>query len=299
MYFLDIVWNIEPIIFQFGPFQIRYYGLLFATGIFIGYLHWRQQMMTRLGYEEDVAEDFVMWGFFAILIGARLGHCLFYDPVYFLSNPIEILKIYKGGLASHGATLALILVLFRHHKVYKIPFRDVLDSLTLSAGICGITIRLGNFMNSELVGRVTDLPWGIKFPIHAEMMKVPLETRHPSQLYEVLLGIIVYVTLLLIDHRYKDKGKRPRGLLISVFFLIYFSGRFIVEYFKEYQVLTSGLTMGQWLSVPFVIVGLYMLLNVITSPEYAEKKIAKEPKKEQKDSNKKGKNKGKKKNSKS
>ncbi|WP_372365680.1 prolipoprotein diacylglyceryl transferase [Candidatus Uabimicrobium sp. HlEnr_7] len=273
MYFLDIVWDVHPIIFQFGALQIRYYGLLFAAGIFIGYLHWRQQMMTRLGYEEDTAEDFVMWGFFAILIGARLGHCLFYDPEYFLSNPIEILKIYKGGLASHGATIALILVLFRHHIRYKIPFRDVLDSLTLSAGACAITIRLGNFMNSELVGRVTDFSWGIKFPIHAKMMGVELQTRHPSQLYEVFLGIIVYVTLLLIDRHYKEK--RPRGLLISVFFLVYFSGRFIVEYFKEYQVLTSGLTMGQWLSVPFVLTGLYLLLNVVIRPEYTEKKLLK------------------------
>lgn len=270
-YLLNFVWNANPVFLDLGPIKIHYYGLLFASGIFIGYLFWRQQMMKHLGYSEEIAEDFVMWGFFAILIGARLGHFIFYDPMVFINDPIEIFKIMNGGLASHGATAGLILALYRHHRRYNIPFLDVLDSLTISAGVCAVTIRLGNFMNSEIVGRVTDVPWAIEFPRHAQRYGIDkiAQPRHPSQLYEAGMGLIILITLLSINRYFKNK-KRPRGLLISTFFIMYFSGRFIVEYFKEYQTELTWLTMGQYLSIPFVIAGLLILFSVITNPKYPE-----------------------------
>ncbi len=278
-------WNFDPVLIEFSRnFKIHYYGVIFALGIFIGYLLWRWQM-TRQGHSEKDTEDFVLWGFLAVILGARLGHCLFYEPGYYLKNPLEILFFWKGGLASHGAAIALVLTLYFYHRVKKIPLLDVCDCFSMSAAVGAIAVRIGNFLNSEIVGRVTNVPWAVKF---VQFEKYPLP-RHPSQLYEVALGLIVLGVLYFTDHHYGTK--RPKGILAALFLICYFTGRFFVEYFKEYQVLPSSFpfTMGQLLSVPFVIAGSILLYKVLRNPIVQPTPVAKVegPSKPKRSSNKK------------
>ena len=250
-------WNFNPIFIDLGFLKIHYYGICFATGIMIAYFCWRWQM-TRQGYSEKTTEDFVMWAFLAVIVGARLGHCFFYEPTHYLTHPWEIIKIWEGGLSSHGATITIILALFFFHRIKKIPLGDICDCFSFSAGVAAIAIRIGNFFNSEIVGRVTDVPWAIRF-VRFEAEPKP---RHPSQLYEVGLGLLVVLSLWLVDRHYKEK--RPRGILAGVFLVVYFTGRFLVEYFKEYQALpnTFPLTMGQILSIPFALAGYFILIRI-------------------------------------
>lgn len=252
------VWDLSPILLTLGPIQIRYYGLLFAVMMIGGYYLWQWQML-RGGHTQRQAEGFFLWGAIAVIGGSRLGQVLFYDPGRYLANPIEILYVWKGGLASHGATIGLVLVLYLYARHLKLSRLEVLDRFSMSAALGALMVRIGNFMNSEIVGRVTDVPWAVKFPRciydnHLPLDRVP--ARHPSQIYEVFLGLFVLLSLYFVDRKLKEE--RPLGLLASLFFLLYFSGRFVVEFFKEYQTLSperSFLTMGQWLSLPFILLG--------------------------------------------
>jgi prolipoprotein diacylglyceryl transferase len=263
------VWDLSPILLRLGPIQVRYYGLLFALMLIGGYYIWQWQML-RGGHTQREAEGFFLWGAIAVIAGSRLGQVLFYDPARYLANPIEILYVWKGGLASHGATLGLVLVLVLYARHLKLSRLEVLDRFTMSAALGALMVRIGNFMNSEIVGRVTDVPWAVKFPRSIYDSHLPLDrvpARHPSQIYEVFLGIFVILSLYLVDRKYKEE--RPLGLLASLFFILYFSGRFVVEFFKAYQTLSpdrSVLTMGQWLSIPFVVIGCFMLYRALQSP---------------------------------
>jgi prolipoprotein diacylglyceryl transferase len=281
-----------------GPVQVRYYGLLFAIMLIGGYYLWQWQML-RGGHSQRDAEGFFLWGAIAVIVGSRLGQVLFYDPARYLANPIEILYVWRGGLASHGATLGLVLVLVLYARHLKLSKLEIMDRFSMSAALGALMVRIGNFMNSEIVGRVSDVPWAVKFPrciydSHLPLDRVP--ARHPSQLYEVFLGLFVLVSLYLVDRKYKEE--RPLGLLASLFLLLYFSGRFIVEFFKAYQTLSpdkSFLTMGQWLSVPFVLIGSFMLYRALRSPvPTSSLRPVPREKEETKQGRKKGKGKGKK-----
>ena len=194
-----MVWNLDPVFIDFGTLKIHYYGVVFAIGIFIGYLFWRSQML-RQGFSEKDTEDFVVWAFIAVIAGSRLGHCLFYEPGYYLRNPLEMLYFWKGGLASHGATIALLLTLYIYHRSKKIPFFVVCDCFSLSAAIGATAVRIGNFLNSEIVGRATQVSWGMKFPRYDIPAGIPEPVlRHPSQLYEVALGLLVFFTIFFTD----------------------------------------------------------------------------------------------------
>ena len=222
--------------------------------------------MLRAGRSKQVTDSFFIWGVLGVIIGSRLGHCLFYEPGYYLTRPWEILFVWKGGLASHGATLGLILTLYLFGRKYKIKFLEMLDCFAMAATCGAIFVRLGNFMNSEIVGRITDVPWAVKFVRFQDGGMYP---RHPSQLYEAFMAIVVLIVLLLVDRKFKER--RPNGLLIGIFFALYFTFRFIVEFFKEWQTLAHfdmaqramvpefGLTMGQLLSIPFILLGYGML----------------------------------------
>lgn len=261
-------WNVDPVLIRVGFLQIRYYGLIFALGIFGGYLLWKWQML-RQGYSEKQAEDFVLWGFLAVIVGSRLGHCLFYEPSFYLSHPWEMIAFWKGGLASHGAAIALVLTLYIYHRVQKIPLAVVCDCFSLSVAVGATAVRIGNFFNSEIVGRASDVPWAMKFPLYDKQMGYSQAIlRHPSQLYEVTLGIFVFAVLYFTDRHYgKD---RPTGILGALLLASYFTGRFIVEFFKEFQVPIQDqiwpnfpLTMGQLLSIPFALVGYYWLYRIL------------------------------------
>ena len=247
------MWDLDPIIVHLGPLQLRYYGLLFASMLYIGFIIWRRQML-RGGYTLEIAERFLIWGVLAVLIGARLGHCLFYEPERYLSDPITILYFWQGGLASHGATVAIPIFIFGFCKKYNLRYLEVLDRIAIPAAVGAAAVRLGNFMNSEIVGRATDVPWAVDFVRYDAMMGQPATCRHPSQLYEFCMGLFILLALYLTD-RFAGKEKRPLGLLAGMFLVLYFAGRFMVEFFKEFQTLQeSTLTMGQYLSIlPFAV----------------------------------------------
>jgi phosphatidylglycerol---prolipoprotein diacylglyceryl transferase len=247
------VWDLDPIIVHLGPLQLRYYGLIFASMLYIGFIIWRRQML-RGGYTLEIAERFLIWGVLAVLIGARLGHCLFYDPERYLSDPITILYFWQGGLASHGAAVAIPIFIFGFCKKYNLRYLEVLDRVAIPAAVGAAAVRLGNFMNSEIVGRATDVPWAVDFVRYDAMMGQPATCRHPSQLYEFCMGLFILLALYLTD-RFAGREKRPLGLLAGMFLVLYFAGRFTVEFFKEFQTLQeSTLTMGQYLSIlPFAV----------------------------------------------
>ncbi len=243
------VHDIHPVLLHIGSLQIRYYGVIFALTLVIAFLFWRWQM-RRGGYELKLVDNFLLFGVAGTIIGARLGHCFFYDWHIYSREPLSILYFWQGGLASHGATVGIILALLLYSLIYKLRFIEMLDRFTFSAAIGAAGVRLGNFMNSGIVGRETDLPWGVRFMYYDRGAVL----RHPSQLYEFVMGLLVLGVLLLIDQRW-GREKRPLGLLIGVFLTLYFLLRFFVEFFKEYQtdlVQAQELTMGQYLSlVPF------------------------------------------------
>ncbi len=250
------VWDIDPTIVVIGPLQIRYYGVLIACVMVIGYYLWQWQM-RKAGYEEAVILTFPYYIAILGVIGARLGHCFFYHPAYYLSNPISIMKIWAGGLSSHGAAVGILTAIFLYSHIKKIPWHVVLDSNAFVAALIATFVRIGNFMNSEIAGRITHLPWCVHFLRYRDGGKY---CRHPSQLYEASIGLAIFVGLILLER--KLGKRRPPALLAGVFLVSYFFCRFVVEFVKEYQTLPSSspLTMGQYLSIPFFLIGLYLLV---------------------------------------
>ncbi len=274
-----LVWKPDPVLFTIpipvhtfslpglefttGPLMIRWYGVIFVITILTAYAFWTWQM-KRGKYSERITSGFFAWGVLAVIVGARLGHCFFYNAKHYLAHPIDILKFTQGGLASHGATVGLAIVLFVYSKLHKLSVLDIMDRFAMSAACGAAGVRFGNFMNSEIVGRPTDVPWAVCFPLYDNGQLVP---RHPSQLYEFTLGLAVLGALLLID-RIAGKEQRPRGLMTGSFLAMYFAGRFCVEFVKEYHIDSlkgqAGLTMGQYLSMlPFLAGVLLIILSII------------------------------------
>jgi phosphatidylglycerol---prolipoprotein diacylglyceryl transferase len=238
--------------------ELRYYSLIFVLVFLGGYalLNWQ---ILRGGGGEEEAGDFIVYGVIGVLAGARLGHVMFYDLDKALKDPVWVLKIWTGGLSSHGAVIGLIIAMWLFTKSRRIPFLEGSDRFAFSAALGATLVRVGNFFNSEIVGRKTDQTWGVRFPRFAEDQGADLvPLRHPSQLYEVTLGLLVLGALYVAD-RALGKEKRPRGFLISLFFALYFTGRFCIEFVKEYQSQSSdaALTIGQYLSIPGALIGYY------------------------------------------
>lgn len=250
-----MIWNIDPVLLPLGPLQIRYYGVLFALGLFLAYTVIRRLChVKKLSLEHF--DDLVFYLVIGLVVGARLGHIVFYELDYYLAHPWEILAVWHGGLASHGATIGLLvafgLFLWRHPKV---RFFDYADLIVVGAGLPIACIRLGNFFNSELVGRPTELPWGVIFE------RVDLVTRHPSQLYESAIGLLLFVTMFALWKKFQASA-RP-GFFVGIFFMLYFASRFLVEFVKDFPLHENALslTTGQLLSVPFFLLGLGLLLR--------------------------------------
>ncbi|HEY3496530.1 MAG TPA: prolipoprotein diacylglyceryl transferase [Polyangiaceae bacterium] len=239
--------------------ELRYYSLLFV-GVFLGGYALLKWQIVRGGGSDQDAGDFIVYGVLGVLVGARLGHVLFYDLEKALNDPAWVFKIWTGGLASHGAVLGLITAMWVFTKRRGIPFLEGSDRFAFSAALGATLVRIGNLMNSEIVGRkVPDQSWGIAFPRFDREPPVPY--RYPTQIYEIALGFAVLGLLFVIDKRL-GKEKRPLGAMISSFFALYFSGRFFIEFYKEFEGPISpgsALTMGQILSLPGVALGLYGL----------------------------------------
>ncbi|UCG29008.1 MAG: prolipoprotein diacylglyceryl transferase [Bacteroidales bacterium] len=254
--FID--WNVNPEIFRIGNFAIRWYGLLFASAFLFGYLI-MSKFFKKEGIRIEVLDKLTIYMAIGTIIGARLGHCLFYEPSYYLSHPVEILMIWKGGLASHGAAIGILIALYLFAKSEKKPFLWVVDRIVIVTALGGFFIRTGNLMNSEIYGIETTLPWGFVFIRNAEV--VP---KHPTQIYEALCYLIIFGILYLIYIQRKAEVKG--GLLFGLFLILVFLARFLIEFIKEDQVgFESGMTlnMGQWLSIPFILTGIGLVIRSV------------------------------------
>jgi prolipoprotein diacylglyceryl transferase len=285
MIFEAITWNVDPEIFSIGSLSIRWYGLLFASAFLSGYLVFTRYLKTdRLTAE--MMDQLLIYIAVGTVIGARLGHCLFYEPDYFLKNPVEILKIWKGGLASHGAAIGILLSLWLYVRKYKLSFLWMIDRIVIVVALGGAFIRLGNLFNSEIYGGPTNLPWGIEFVRDklydsATGELLPTVARHPTQLYEALSYILIFVILFAF---YKRNHSRVRdGYIFGVFMILLFSARFLIEFVKNDQVAFEAgmqINMGQWLSLPFIVAGIIMIYWTKSKPLYfSQQPIPKAPKK--------------------
>ncbi len=250
-----MIWNIDPVLVHLGPLEIRYYGVLFAVALLLAY-----ELARKLCKEKklplELLDSLTVYLVIGLIVGARLGHIVFYELAYYLAHPIEILAVWKGGLASHGAAIGLLiaygLFLWRHKKL---KFFDFADLIVVVACIPVSFIRLGNFFNSELVGRATDVPWAVTFTRVDEL------ARHPSQLYEFGMGMALFAIMFALWHNH-SKTAKP-GFFFGVFFTLYFALRFTVEFFKDFPLHESffSLTTGQMLSLPFFTLGVAVLLK--------------------------------------
>lgn len=261
-----IKWNPDPVIFEIGPLALRWYSLGFMLAFYLGFLLLKWIFDKEKKPMPDLDQLFI-YVFIATILGARLGHCLFYDPAYYLKNPIEILKVWKGGLASHGAAIAILIALYLYSsKRPSQPFLWLLDRISIVIALAGFFIRMGNLFNSEIIGRPADVPWAFVFT------KVDMLPRHPTQLYEALAYLSVAVLLYFLYKRKMENTER--GLLFGVFLVGVFGFRFFVEFFKENQSgFESGmlLNLGQLLSIPLVIVGIYLLIRVYIQSKNQDK----------------------------
>ncbi len=259
---MQFTWDIDPVILPlWGGFGFRYYGLLFSLVFVIGFFFFRWQV-RRAGGSEDDAYDVVLPIALGTIIGARLGHVFFYNAPLAIRDPLWIFQFWKGGLASHGAFIGILIAIWYYAHKHRQSYLEVLDRCTFSVATGAILVRIGNLFNSEIVGRVTGGDWGVRFPRFDMLPPAHCPLRHPSQLYEAFMGLAVMGLLLWADRHY-GKEKRPRGVLTGVFIGGYFTGRFLVEFFKEYHVLPTAipLTMGQFLSIPAAILG-YTILRI-------------------------------------
>ena len=264
-----IVWDPSVSLFSIFGFGIRYYSLCWVIGLLGAYLI-VQKLYKKGGVSEELFDPLFMYCFIGILVGARLGHCLFYQPDYYLAHPIEMLLpirntpdgwIFSGyeGLASHGGVIGVITALILYTRKTKLTMVWTLDNIAVAAPFFSAMVRIGNFMNSEIIGTETDLPWGVVFVQAGET--VP---HHPAQLYEALAYLVIFLFGLLLYKKYD--AKIGTGLFMGYCLFTIFTFRFFVEFIKENQVaFEDGMTliMGQWLSIPLIITGAYFMIKGI------------------------------------
>lgn len=260
-----IVWDIKPYIFQIDSigYELRYYSLLFAVSFIFGFY-----LMQKIFQKENIPikelDRLTIFMIVGTVLGARLGHTFFYEPAYYLSNPLEIFMVWKGGLASHGAAVGILLSLyFYSRKLKEQSFLWVLDRVVITVASAAVLIRLGNLFNSEIYGDVTNLPWGFIFVYAGEKV-----AKHPTQIYEALCYLIVFVVLFLTYKKYG--AKTPRGLLFGYFLIGIFTARFFIEFIKEPQVGFEEqmiINMGQILSLPFIVAGVYFVVKSLKNKE--------------------------------
>lgn len=262
MSILAINWNVDPELFRIGSFAVRWYGLLFVSGFVLGYWMFTK-FFERENVDKGILDPLLYTLLLGTLVGARLGHCIFYQPDYYFGSWdgfLEIFQVWKGGLASHGGTIVLFFCMMWFARKYgpknNFDFVWILDHLCIAVAFAATFIRLGNLFNSEIYGDVTSLPWGFVFERRGEV-----EPKHPTQLYEALSYLLLGIFLLWLYVKKLDKVYR--GTFIGIFFIVCFGMRFIIEFIKEPQVEfeeTMMLDMGQILSIPFIILGIGFLV---------------------------------------
>lgn len=261
-----VTWNADPILIEMGPLAVRWYGLMFAIGFTVGYSI-VSKMFKHEGAPEKWLGSLLAYVVVATIVGARLGHVFFYEWDYYSQHLSEIPKIWEGGLASHGGTIAIIIALFLWSwLVSKKPASWVFDKIVVPIALVGGLIRFGNLMNSEIYGDYTDLPWGFIFVRNGETMPA-----HPTQLYEAICYFILFGLLMWMYWK-RNAQERP-WLITGVFFIGIFLPRFIIEYVKRVQVSSEyelmqqyGMNIGQMLSIPFILLGVFLVIWALTHP---------------------------------
>lgn len=249
-----IEWNVNMVALQLGSFGIRWYSLLFLASFFAGYQYMKHRLAEK-GFGLEVLDSLLMHSMISTILGARLGHCLFYEPNVYLNDPIRILKVWEGGLASHGALIGILIGLYLFTRKFKINYLWLLDRYVIPVALAGCFIRLGNLMNSEIIGKPTGSDWGFVFK---QVDDIP---RHPTQIYESMSYLISF---LLLHTLFKTTSlKEKPGFFSGLFFVLIFSFRFGIEFLKEHQVAFESslpLDMGQLLSIPVVLIGVFLMV---------------------------------------
>lgn len=253
---LYIVWDVDPTMFTLGSFELRYYGLMWVLALLLG-----ERIMSvfayREGYSPKIIETGFVWIILGAILGARIGHCLFYEFDYYITKPWAMLtEIRNGGMASHGSALGMLLGMWITARKHKMNYVWWLDRIMIPVAIGGALVRLGNLMNSEIIGNITNVPWGFKFVrLYGAMPLENIPARHPAQLYEALCYIVTFVVLLWLYYK-RDMGRRHAGIMFGVGLVGIFVTRFFIELVKiNQEAFEEGmlLNMGQLLSIPFII----------------------------------------------
>ena len=277
---LFINWDISPEIFNLGGISIRYYGLLFAVAFILGYKV-EEKMFKSEGLPMAWLDKLWLYVAIATIVGARLGHCIFYDWAYYSQHPLEMILPVRfspefkftgyQGLASHGAAIGIIAGLWYYsRKVSKKSIFWILDRAVIPIALAGFFIRTGNLMNSEIVGLPTNMPWGFRF-MNSDLPNPELP-RHPAQLYEAICYLFSFFVLMYL---YLRTNVKKMGFIFGAFLILIFSARFIIEFVKEVQEpweAGMALNMGQILSIPFILAGIFMLWYSKKWPDEGEKK---------------------------
>ena len=272
-----IVWEVNPEIFSIGPVTVRWYGLLWALAIYSAWII-VQKLFKYEKYPENWSDKLFLYTVTGLIVGARLGHCLFYgadgDFFYYYKNPFEMIKVWEGGLASHGGAFGILIAMYFYNKnVTKKGYIWIFDRLVIGVAVGGALIRLGNLMNHEIYGGPTDLPWGFQFIMNltgwmngdAPVFTVP---SHPTQIYEILYCLVTFGVVWWMY--WKKQAYRKRGLIFGVFLLGIFGTRFLLEFIKLNQEVFEAnmfFNMGQLLSLPFIIWGVWLIVRAVRSPE--------------------------------
>lgn len=266
-----ILWDIDPEMFSIGFFTLRYYTLCFLLAFIVSYIL-MLRFFKRENKSQELLDQLSIYIFIGTLLGARLGHCLFYEFDYYKDHPLEMILPYTyingkftltgfHGLASHGGAIGILVGLYLFCRKTKTNFIWLADRLVIVVAIAGAFVRLGNFFNSEIIGLPSDLPWAVIF---ARVDAIP---RHPAQLYEAIAYVGIFILLWTIYHK---KGNLKPGLMFGIFLITLFGARFGLEFFKENQeAFEDGMqyNMGQLLSIPFVLVGLYLAFRPDPTPK--------------------------------
>ncbi len=269
-----ITWNVDPELFSIGPLTVRWYGLLWAVGIWLALII-VQRIFKHEKHPEAWVDKLFIYTVLGTIVGARLGHCFFYEwkelaePVtflgisfkygnHYLTHPWELLYIWRGGLASHGGAIGILIAMYFYNKnVSKKGFIWIFDRLVIGVALAGASIRLGNLMNSEIYGTATTLPWGFIFVRDGQT-----EPMHPTQIYEMIYCLVTFAVTYWLY--YKKEAYKKTGLIFGVFLLGIFGTRFLLEFIKlNQEAFESGmiLNMGQILSVPFIVWGIWLIMN--------------------------------------
>ncbi len=258
----SIVWDFDPVFFSIGSLDIRYYGVMWALAILIA-AKFFDNFVKREGLPPKVSESVFIYGTLATILGARLGHCLFYDTMEYLRHPLTILTGFRdGGMASHGAAIGLLVGLWLFSRKNRLPYVWSLDRIMIPVGIGGAIVRLGNLFNSEIFGTATTLPWGFEFVRSAKWVhEFAPAAVHPTQIYEALCYVATFAILCWLYYG-RDLARRRPGVLFGIGLIGVFLTRFFIETIKtEQEAFEVGwaLNMGQWLSIPFILLGCGMI----------------------------------------